>query len=133
LEKAIRSHIDHFQKKHPEIHIHLDAVQEGALVPMEKRLALYRIYQEAINNILKHAEATEVTVRFRKDQEKAILEIQDNGKGFEEPPNELSLVRQGHFGLVGIRERAEAVGGFVEIISQAGEGTQIQVIVPVQV
>ena len=52
LVRAIRSHIDQFNRKHPEIMIELDADQRGGLVPMEQRVALYRIYQEAMNNIL---------------------------------------------------------------------------------
>jgi signal transduction histidine kinase len=60
-----------------------------------------------------------------------VLEIRDNGVGFAVPEDWIELARQGHLGLVGIQERAEAIGGQVGIQSRVGEGTSIQVTVSI--
>ena len=122
LEKAIRSHLESLQEKHPAISMRFEAEQEGSLLPEEVRLPLYRIYQEAMNNIIRHAQATQVVVRFHKDEQSAQLEVQDNGVGFTPPAVWVDLARQGHLGLVGIQERAEAIGGKLEVSSRPGGG-----------
>jgi len=130
LEKAINSHLETFREKHPELEIHFTANQVGELIPEPARVALYRIYQESLNNILKHAQASKIEIRLEKDETRALLEIRDNGAGFALPEDWVSLARQGHLGLVGIRERTEAVGGSLTIQSTPGRGTLIRVEVP---
>jgi two-component system sensor histidine kinase DegS len=132
LERAIRSHADSFQKAHPEIHIRPELVHDGQLLPDTVRITLFQVYRESLNNILKHAQATEVIVRLSLEQETVVLEIQDNGKGFEIPYHWVEFARQGHLGLVGMQERAEAVGGHVRLVSRPGEGTAVIVSVPLQ-
>ena len=130
LEKAIRSHADTFQEKHPGIKLQLDLIQDRLVLPEQVRLGLFRIYQELINNVIRHSNANEVTVRFTMDNGQVKLAVKDNGRGFEVPAEWVSMARRGHLGLVGIRERAEAVGGWSEIASYPGEGTNIQVVIP---
>ncbi len=130
LGKAIRSHMEAFQEKHPEMQIRFEDEQVGELLPPEDRLALFRIFQEALTNIAKHAHATEVTVRLEKTETEARLEIRDNGLGFTVPTDWLELARAGHLGLVGMRERAESIGGVLEIQSAPGMPTRLIVTVP---
>jgi PAS domain S-box-containing protein len=130
LEKAIRSHAEPFQEKHPGFRVSIDASEQGGLLPEDVRLALYRIYQEAMTNVAKHCQPAEVTIRLRKIEGEVRLEIVDHGPGFDLPGDWLALARGGHLGLVGMRERAEAIGGRLEIDSQIGQGTRIQVTVP---
>jgi PAS domain S-box-containing protein len=130
LEKAIRSHVERFQEENPELKIHLDLMQDGKTLPDEIRLALYRIYQESLNNVVRHAKARDVWVEFNLDQDQVQLEIRDNGRGFELPSDWLELARRGHLGLVGIQERAEAIGGSLEILSHPGNGMVVRVSVP---
>jgi PAS domain S-box-containing protein len=127
LKAAIRSHLGTFHKKHPGLAVHLMASQEGEQLSETVRVALYRIYQETLNNIAKHAQASQAWIRFYRNSKQVILEIQDNGIGFDLPENWLNLARQGHLGLVGMRERAEAIGGRMEIVSHPGEGTLTRV------
>jgi PAS domain S-box-containing protein len=131
LEKAIRAHIETFQQKHSQLSIHFESLLDEKPIPGMIQLALYRIYQEALNNILKHAQASQVEIRLKIDEGQMFLSIQDNGVGFEPPEDWLGLVRQGHLGLVGIRERAEAVGGSIKINSAPNQGTNIFVTVPI--
>lgn len=131
LEKAIREHGERFDEEHPELQITLNLMEDDTLLPEHVRLTLFRIYQTALTNVIRHAEAKNISVNFSFDKEQIILEIQDDGKGFEVPKRIRTLARRGHFGLAGAVERAEAIGGKLEVDSAPGKGTRLRVIVPV--
>jgi signal transduction histidine kinase len=99
----------------------------GAVAP-ELALALFRIAQEALNNIGKHARATEIEVNLSRKGRELLLSVSDNGIGFVpgggKPPSERGI------GLGSMRERAEAVGGFADLRSSPGAGTKLVVNVP---
>ena len=132
LEKTIRSHAEIFQGKHPALRISLDLPTSAIPLTEMTSLAMFRIYQEALNNIMRHVHTPnpEINVRMTRFEQQVRLEIQDNGQGFAIPEEWFDLVREGHLGLVGMRERAEAVGGKLEIHSKPGQGTRIVVSVP---
>jgi PAS domain S-box-containing protein len=130
LVKAMRSHCETFQEKHPEISLDIQDGLNGFRLRQETRLTLFRIYQETLNNIARHAHASRVEIRVAKDDRQVTLEIEDDGKGFVVPHDWLDLARTGHLGLVGMRERAQAIGGRVEIESRPGKGTRVRVCVP---
>jgi signal transduction histidine kinase len=94
--------------------------------PVEE--GLYRIAQEALNNALKHAAATSVTVSICAKGERVELEVMDNGQGFD--PDTVS--DRGGMGLTSIRERAEKLGGSLTVLSAPGEGTRVKVSVGVK-
>jgi signal transduction histidine kinase len=107
-------------------------IQARLLVQGEIRLepaaeeALYRIGQEALNNALKHATASTVTVRIRAGKERVEMEIKDDGRGFHP-----RAVREGGgMGLTTMRERAEQVEGALVVRSLPGEGTTVKIAVP---
>ncbi len=92
---------------------------------------LYRIAQEALNNVAKHAGATRVDLLLERRGNDAVLIIEDNGQGFN--PEEVKMSSDGRgMGLIGMRERASLVGGSVEIESKLGEGTTVFVRTPVK-
>jgi signal transduction histidine kinase len=130
LEKAIRSHAEQFQALHPELKLELQLNPDDQTLPERVRLALFRIYQEALNNIVRHAGAQQVAIRLNLATEEVILEVQDDGGGFEIPRRWVALARRGHLGLVGISERTEAIGGQLQIVSAPGSGTLIRVAAP---
>jgi two-component system sensor histidine kinase DegS len=86
---------------------------------------LYRVAQEALNNVVKHAQATRVRVRLDLSAERTVLEINDDGVGFEP-----ALGGGGGYGLQGMRERVERLGGTLEQQSAPGRGTRVSVEVP---
>jgi signal transduction histidine kinase len=129
LEVALRSHAGHFQKTHPDFAVTLDLSPDGLDLPEHVRLTLFRIYQQALNNVVRHAQARAVLVQLAVDAEQIVLTIQDDGCGFVVPLSWLEFARQGHLGLLGAAERAEAIGGELEIVSAAGEGTIVRVVV----
>lgn len=130
LEKAIHSNAIKFMNEHPDIKLILDLQPDGLALNDDQRLAMYRIYQESLKNILLHSGATEVIVRLTLSPETVTLKVQDNGRGFEVPEQWLPLARQGHLGLVGARQRAEQLGGSVQILSVTGQGTLITAVIP---
>ncbi|HEX2623591.1 MAG TPA: sensor histidine kinase [Phototrophicaceae bacterium] len=94
-------------------------------------MTLYRLCQESVNNAIKHACASTIDVRLIRDEASVVLEVIDNGVGFE--PSALTSKYQaqnGHFGLMNLRERVNALNGQLIIKSQPGSGTSIRVILP---
>jgi signal transduction histidine kinase len=89
-------------------------------------LALFRIVQEALANVTRHAGATQVDIRLNLVNHHLELEIRDDGCGF--PPNSTSGVKA--LGLLGIRERVASLGGTVEFLNAAGRGAIVKVLVP---
>jgi signal transduction histidine kinase/ligand-binding sensor domain-containing protein len=99
------------------------------LFPEELRINFYRIVQEALNNIMKHAQATEGSVRVVHDKARVILTIRDNGRGFT-PGTRVSQAGPGGFGLTGMTERARLLGGTLRMRSDSGHGTVMTVEIP---
>jgi signal transduction histidine kinase len=127
LEMAIRSHATKFQEAHPEFQLELDLMHDGQTIPERDRLALFRIYQESLNNVVKHAQARWIFVLLELSPEQIVLEIRDDGQGFDVPLRWVDLARQGHFGLLGIAERVGSISGQLEVLSAPREGTVVRV------
>ncbi|MGD9142893.1 MAG: PAS domain S-box protein [Dehalococcoidia bacterium] len=96
----------------------------------EIELSLFRIVQEALNNVSKHAQATEVQVTAEFHDSGIILIVGDNGKGFELEGSMDDLPRIGQLGLMGMQERVWLLGGSIEVNSRPGKGTTLKVEVP---
>ena len=103
--------------------------QVGRLAP-QLELAAYRIAQEALNNALRHASAGEITVRVQYAPEGLTLAVIDDGVGFMVPERPDELTQTGHFGLVGMQERAALLGGTLHVRSAPGEGAEITADLP---
>jgi two-component system sensor histidine kinase UhpB len=99
-------------------------------LPPDLELAAYRIVQEAMNNVVQHAGAQEARVEVNFGDESLVLAVRDDGRGFDAPARPDTLARQGHFGLMGIQERALLYGGQLAIHSAPGEGTELTVRLP---
>jgi two-component system nitrate/nitrite sensor histidine kinase NarX len=95
-------------------------VAKEVVLPAEVQVAFYRICQEALNNITKHAKASLVEIELRHDGSAVELWVHDDGLGFEAAP-----ALAGHYGLSMMRERAESVGAALTITSQPGHGTEL--------
>ncbi len=133
LEDSIRSHAGEFQRQHPELAVSVTGLNTLEDFPERARLAMYRIYQQAMANIAHHARASRVTIALRKEDGEGVLEVRDDGGGFVVPACLSDLALTGHFGLVGSSERAAAVGGELQIESRPGRGTLIRALVPEKV
>jgi signal transduction histidine kinase len=111
-------------------HVSLDVHGEVTPLPSAVELALYRIAQEAIHNVRKHAHATSIQVNIDYQPGSVGLVIADDGNGFVVPSSFTELVQAGNLGLMGIQERAWAVGGTLNVESHTGQGTRIKILVP---
>jgi signal transduction histidine kinase len=112
--------------------VELDMVVRGdsqGIAP-DVELAIYRIAQEAINNVRRHAQAHQVEVQLDMSSESIHLLIKDDGQGFRMASSPSELAQQGSFGLMGIQERVELLGGRMDIHSEAGQGTRLEVWLP---
>jgi signal transduction histidine kinase len=90
---------------------------------LEQKEAVYRIAQEALHNVVKHAHAHKVSLRLEEVERRVLLQVCDDGVGFE--PN---ASYPGHFGLTSMRERAAASGGQLTIISAPGQGARLTLV-----
>jgi two-component system sensor histidine kinase DegS len=98
--------------------------------PPETELVMFRIAQEALRNMWKHSEASRAWVTVEFGNEKIILTVKDNGKGFELPERIGDLASAGKLGLAGMQERAQLIGGTLTLQSKPGEGTTVIVEIP---
>jgi signal transduction histidine kinase len=93
-------------------------------LPLEIEEVLYRIAQEALHNVVKHAAARQVQLSLDRRGGEVILRIRDDGKGFDQ-----TAVPEGHLGITGMRARADKIGASYVVTSRAGEGTTVEVVV----
>jgi signal transduction histidine kinase/ligand-binding sensor domain-containing protein len=103
-----------------EISAKIDDIDD--LLAEELRINFYRIVQEGLNNVVKHASATEVMVSIHRSRERTVLTIKDNGRGFASAARTTPSGHTG-FGLTGMSERANLLGGELEVLSEPGRGT----------
>ncbi|AKK27003.1 GAF domain-containing sensor histidine kinase [Mycobacterium sp. EPa45] len=111
----------------PEVDLDLHLVDER--LPEHIEVALYRIAQEGLQNVVKHSRAMVATVRFAVNDGVALLEVADNGVGFEAAPGTPSSAG---YGMLSMAERAELVGGTLTVTSAPGSGTTVAVRIPLE-
>jgi signal transduction histidine kinase len=100
-------------------------VDENLVLSKEREIALYFITQEALNNILRHAHAKNVSITFKRNRQNVILEIKDDGRGFD-----TQSVDEGGLGLRNMKDRAEKMDAKFTITSRPGKGTKITILIP---
>lgn len=128
LIPALREMVSQFEEQAGiEVILHHNR-RDWRLAP-EDALLTYRIIQEALRNVWKHSNSTKAKVTIESDNDKTVVTISDNGRGFvtgEEP----GFVHEGKIGLAGMRERAELLGGKLDIYSEPGRGTRVVLVIP---
>jgi len=125
LASAIEWQAQEFQRR-SGIKTHVTLPEAAVKLDRDRSTALFRILQEALTNVLRHAEATEVNISFKQDGDTVTFDVGDNGRGItlEQIADPKSL------GLLGMRERAAAFGGTVVIARAAARGTTVTARVP---
>ena len=106
--------------------VYLDGPRYGPKLADPLRITLFRVFQEAVSNAVKHAGVREVWTYFGLEDGEYELRVRDEGRGFVVPERLDVLALKGHFGLVTIRERVASVDGHLEVRSAPGEGTEVR-------
>ena len=127
LSAALKSGAHHWTAG-SKVDLEVEVVGQLRSLPEDVEQNLLRIAQEAVTNALKHAGASRITVRLQREANGLKLKVADNGCGFE--LEDAFVGMGGHFGLIGIRERAERIGGELRLDSHPGQGTEVEVTVP---
>jgi PAS domain S-box-containing protein len=126
LEAALRDHLISTEDG-VELQVSVEASLLKRLAPAQE-IILYRVAQEAVANVLRHAQAEHAWLTLQERSGQVLMEIRDDGIGFD--PLEIPDGRNGHFGLLGMRERVEMAGGSWDLDSVAGAGTIIRASLP---
>jgi signal transduction histidine kinase len=116
-------------QSHVPVALELPAAAAGRALPDEVAVNLYRMAQEALTNVAHHAQAQRVTLRLSPSEPGAcvVLSVEDDGCGFAVPDQLRTLLTDDHFGLCGIQERVDLIGGELRVSSAPGEGTTVSV------
>lgn len=129
LVPLLRKFTQDFEEKE-KIHTAFEIVGKETRLPSTMEAAIYRLVQEAFQNVLKHAEATHVDLQITFQNQMLKLVIQDNGKGFRVDAVQEKISDGTHFGLLGMKERVELLEGRLEIDSEPDEGTRVTMLIP---
>ena len=131
LVPTLRKFVQDFEER-TKIRAVFETTGKEQRLPSAMEAAIYRLVQEAFNNALKHAEPTYIMMELVFLQNKIQLTITDNGKGFNVEQVESRAKIHSQFGLIGMRERVQLLQGEMDIRSNPGQGTKIQITVPIE-
>jgi len=132
LTAALRWYVDRFAQRTGIIAEMLNGLEEGGRLPRELETVCFRIAQEALTNVARHAQAGSVSVQLERSRERILLTIIDDGVGFDVDKLKKSASAATALGLRGMEERALAVGGYIKIDSGLERGTQIRATFPLK-
>lgn len=131
LAAAIRAQAERFRHLHPEIEVDLVLDDDGQTLAEPVRLALFRVVQESLNNAAKHGDPRWIAIELRLTANRAEVDIRNDGNALLTDPNVSELASNGHFGVLGMRERMTAVGGRVAVKNMDGRGVRVAASVPI--
>jgi signal transduction histidine kinase len=121
--KALTAEID--ARSPAPVHLDIAAQADELHFPDEVALAIFRITQEALNNAVQHADASEIAVRLTQYPDRLRLTVTDDGRGIQGSVDSARFVAQGHFGMAGMRERAAMIGGNLDVQTAVEYGTVV--------
>lgn len=126
ISTALKTLIQELDVRSPApVHIQISTQKNELTLPDDKALTIFRITQEATNNAIQHAEASEIAVSLTEYPDKLRLTITDDGRGIDGGLGSARFVAAGHYGIAGMRERAAMVGGNLEVQTSLNYGTVV--------
>lgn len=125
LVPTLKKYLQTIEEYHSTTSISYINVGEEKRLPTKYEVALFRLIQESVQNVLKHANAKEIKVKLEMAQEQITVLVKDNGQGFN-----IDERKDESFGIIGMRERVELLGGKISINSKIGKGTTVLIKVP---
>ncbi|NLE08064.1 MAG: PAS domain S-box protein [Dehalococcoidales bacterium] len=130
LIAALRSYAKR-AREYDDMVISLRVKGQERRLPSEVEMLLYRVIQEALNNVWKHAEATMIQIDVIFEEKRVVVCVTDNGKGFNISETVSSVPHTGKLGIIGMQERAKLLGGVLKFESSPGKGTRVRFTMPV--
>lgn len=132
LGDAVASHVNAWSElSGVPVDLLIDGLEDGA-IPEQAEVGVFRVIQEALNNVLKHAQASRVSVTLHRTRKMLLVSVEDDGVGFEPPDGSPpGRTAQSGWGLAGMRERVEALGGAFSIETKRGGGCTVLARVPI--
>jgi signal transduction histidine kinase len=130
LAPAIRAHLERGETP-AGMRIDLDTAGLDERLPAEVETAAFRVVQESLTNIVRHAAASRVEISVRREDHLLHLRVRDDGRGFDVAETRRAAARGAHIGVVGMTERVKGLGGMLEVRSQPGQGTEVRATLPV--
>jgi signal transduction histidine kinase len=124
LVSALGSMIDDWNTHHEDLFCSFEHLGAVPTLSADGAINVFRIVQEALTNVARHAQAATVSVRLRTERRACLLDIEDDGCGYDP-----ATVRRGH-GLLGIDERVRAMGGRLSLATAPGRGTKFSIVIP---
>src|SRR5215213_5723171 len=133
LVTALHWYVDRYTKRTGlEVNVVIDMPDENERFSRELETACFRIAQEALTNIVRHAQANQVLLQLVKDGNVLLLSVEDNGVGFDPESLRKRAPRAATLGLISMQERAHAAGGTIEIDSASSHGTKVRFMLPLE-
>lgn len=129
LSAALRWYSSKIQE-HSSLHIRVDIHGEECDLDDATKITVFRIIQESLNNIIKHAQATHVNIHVHYDEKNVRISVFDNGIGFDRDEVQQRRTSRPSLGLAGMEERAALLGGSVTVQSRPGYGTEVEALIP---
>jgi PAS domain S-box-containing protein len=130
LTAALRRLIDDLARDH-KVETSIDIADIDNSLSQKRQLIVYRIFQEALTNIRRHAQATRISVAIKKEKDNLSFLVEDDGKGFDAKQAIAGNFNEKGLGLASMEERVRMLGGFLDIWSEVGKGTRISFTIPV--
>ncbi|WP_159885420.1 sensor histidine kinase [Paenibacillus puerhi] len=131
LVPTLRKFVQDFEEK-SKINTKFEMVGKEIRLPSGMEVAVYRLVQETFSNVLKHAQATHVTLELTFQQQMIKLTVSDNGVGFAADTIDKKISKGSHYGIMGMRERVELLEGRLDIQSAVGAGTKFSMVIPIK-
>lgn len=124
LVSALRWLVDNFKQENG-IDAQIEIIGDNNQLSKKYSTNIFRVVQEALNNVRKHSEASRVIMHVQFNEKSILLKIQDNGKGFIVPRKNAELIAKGKLGIIGMQQRAKSLNGTTVIQSDLGKGTTV--------
>lgn len=130
LLATLQQYVDRFRDPSGAMNVRLEARASIPRLPVEVEGAIFMIVQEAVNNARKHARSGEISVYLYQEEDQLVTSVRDRGPGFNIAAVEAAYATRGSLGLLNMRERARLIGGECRIRSEPGQGTTVELRVP---
>jgi signal transduction histidine kinase len=132
LKAALETLVQKLHDTAPELNVHLNLDENAERLDKDSQGMIFYVVEEAVGNARKHAQATDIWIIARRDNGAYLIEVRDNGKGFDVGKVQASYDKRGSLGMVNMSERAEVLKAKLSIASAAGQGTRVMLRFPLE-